>query len=409
MSASDPVSVDAFPRVAYVSQVQPQTVHAGCIVMHRLFAGYPADRLVVIGPEPSPGAELLPCRYERMRLPLERLNFTRFSGLVFSLRTMGMVPGLSVKRASRLLRGFQPDVIVTLMQVEPWYRLAHRLATLRRVPLVMIVHDLPELFERVYPWALRTQRERDRRVYQAAARRMCVSPAMRDHFQRVFGVGGDVLYPSRSEELRPRPFELSRRLRREGVLTVGFAGTRAYGYGDQLARMVGAFRAAGARLRIYQNPPHGPDPLAAAADIVTFAGFASTPMQTWARVQTECDAVILPYLWTTNFIDRLYRVHFPSKLTEYTALGMPMILVGPPHATGVEWGARHRGAAVVLSQNEPAVWEDALRRLRDSADWRESLARASWDAGQEFDPGQIRRFFIEHLRGAVCEGRERQT
>ena len=229
-----------FPRVLVLSDEVPQTVNAGAILLHRLFAGYGEEerlkggnaetlknkssaRLFVIGPKPHPEAKLLDCPYRELRMPLRRLETSRFSVYKRSLQAVGFIPLPTHRAILRLLGDFRPEVIVTVMQGTPFICLAERTARRLSIPLVLIVHDLNEEFEQVFPWAKRALFETNRRVYRSAARRLCVSPEMAEHLEQRYGVPGEVMYPNRSEELQPRPLEMSLALRAEaaaGNLTI---------------------------------------------------------------------------------------------------------------------------------------------------------------------------------------------
>jgi hypothetical protein len=221
------------PRVLVLSDEIPQTVFAGGIILHRLFAGYggqakpahferdncdtlkneSAAKLFVIGPKPHPDAKLLDCPYREMPMPLRRLEFSRFSLWKRSFQALGCIPLPPHRRVMQMLGGFRPEVIVSIMQGTPFMCLAERTARKLGVPLVLIVHDLNEQFEKVYPWAKKALFEVNRSVYRSAARRLCVSPEMAEHLEQRYGVPGEVMYPNRSEELQPRPLEVSLTLR----------------------------------------------------------------------------------------------------------------------------------------------------------------------------------------------------
>lgn len=206
-----------FPNALILSGEIPQTKNAGAILLHRLFAEYPAERLFVVGPKPHEEAELLDCPYRELWMPLRRLEQTRLSVHKRSLAARRWIPLPSHQRIMRLLGDFVPEVIVCVMAGTPWMQTAVRTARKLGIPLVLIVHDLNEEFEKVYSWAKQSLFEQNRRVYRSAARRLCVSPEMEDYLANRYGVRGEVMYPNRSEDLIPRSPEMSRVLRDEGL------------------------------------------------------------------------------------------------------------------------------------------------------------------------------------------------
>ena len=177
----------------------------------------PSAKLFVIGPRAHPEAEVLDCPYRELRMPLSRWEKTRFSMHKRSLAAIGLIPLPTHERVMKLLGDFRPNVVVCVMANTPWILTAERTARKLGVPLVLIVHDINEEFEKVFPWARRALFEKNRQVYRSAARRLCVSPEMADYLEKRYGVPGEVMYPNRSEALRPRAAEMSMTLRAEAA------------------------------------------------------------------------------------------------------------------------------------------------------------------------------------------------
>jgi hypothetical protein len=386
--------VDLLPRLLIVSQTVPTTGSGGGVVLCRMLRDYPPERLLVIGPEALATGERLPCRYEWVGRVRDRLYRTRFNRWLHAADAFGLLPH-SVGGINRRLRGFQPQVVLTIMEGY-LYRTAQQFARRHRIPLAMIIHDRPDLLTGVPAWATASQRRVEAEAYRCAAVRLCVSPEMEAHCRRAYGAPGEVLYPARSPAITPRPAAESATLREPGVLRLAFAGSLGLGYGAQLRAMLDTFRAAGAKLYLHGRPGSGtPDLVKAAPDVVIDRGFAPTPEQTWDRVKRDCDAVILPYGLDPDPVHRgMYATHFPSKLTDYTALGMPLVIVGPSYAAGVQWALQRPGSALVISDKHPGRLQTELTRLRGLPDWRVQLASGALAAGTVFDTGAIARQFL---------------
>jgi glycosyltransferase involved in cell wall biosynthesis len=211
-------------------------------------------------------------------------------------------------------------------------------------------------------------------------------------------------------------------------LTLGYAGSVAYGYGEELVRLIPVLREVGARIRMFSpKPSRSLNVLNQASDVVEICGYRPA-LEAWREIQETCDAVILPYMNPAECNELLYRTHFPSKLTEYLALGMPVIVSGPVFATGVKWargeGREARGerqgisnfqsddfdilktapnGAVPCTSREELV--GCLQRLRSDAELRMELAKRASGAGRrDFDPVVIRRHFVSALVEA-CNAR----
>jgi glycosyltransferase involved in cell wall biosynthesis len=388
-----------WPNLLLLSDEGPQMSTAGGILLFRLLQGYPPERLHVIERRVEKERERLSCQYDSLVVPWGRFEHSRFHRWKRSLRAYGLVPPVSLRKVNALLGNFRPQVVLCVMQHAAYYDTAWRFARSRKLPLIVIVHDVNEQFEPVLPFALKAMRRRDGAFYRYASSRLCVSPEMEALCAQLYGVKGDVQYPNRSEELQPRPFLESRKLRRDGVLTIGFVGNLNYGYGEGLLQLLPAFRATKTRLVLFSNPPGGKAaPLLEANDCCEFRGFAPAK-DAWQSIQADCDAVILPYPNADAHMERLYRHHFPSKLSEYLALGMPVIITGPDYATGVQWGFKHPDAAVTHIITDIAGLVSALSRLYQEPDFRQRLAeRATQEGITEFDPTQIKARFLNIIR-----------
>jgi glycosyltransferase involved in cell wall biosynthesis len=204
---------------------------------------------------------------------------------------------------------------------------------------------------------------------------------------------GEILYPNRSRRTIARPLDLNRALRRRNGLVVGYAGNLAYGYTEGLEQLLPVFRRHGITLRVYSfmSPRFIGEPR------VEYAG-ALSPEELWPQVQKECDVVILPYCSPEHGHEKLYSTHFPSKLPEYLALGMPVVISGPDYATGVQWGIDHPEACAVVQLNSQDKWDSTLRRLIEDADYRCALAQgAAAAANAELAPERIELLFRSRL------------
>jgi hypothetical protein len=379
--------------VLLLSAAVPETRLAGSLLLYRLFQDYPADRLLAVGPATRAGSDLLACEYRYLRpAPSARFDLTRFAAAKRSLEALGLVGRIPLGRAEAAVGKFTPDVVVSVMERRDYVDVAHRYCAAHAVPLVLIVHDRVESFDLVYPGFKRAQIAGNARTYRFASARLCISPQMAESLQEIYGAPGTVLYPNRAEAMVARAVEESRTLKSPGVLTLGYAGSLAYGYGDRIREVMPRLADAGVRLRVYSR-----DQLPAGIPGTVHAGTFVTTEELWARVRAESDAVWLPYS-TDGHHRRLYQTHFPSKLTEYMALGMPVLITGPPSATGVQWGLGHPAAALTVAGSSIDDIRDAALRLRDEPTLRVALAQGSNGGDREFDPALIREQFIDVLR-----------
>jgi glycosyltransferase involved in cell wall biosynthesis len=383
-------------RVLILSAAVPQTWYAGSLLLYRLFQHHPPAQLKAVGPRPQSSSEVLCCEYSELQPPASsRFDLTRLAELKRSLAALALIGRIPDARVERAAAGFRPEVVVSVMERFDYVEAAHRYCLRHDLPLALIVHDRLESFERVYRGFGAAQRRRIAAIYRAAAARFCISPEMEQCLAAEYGAPGTVLYPNRSEELSPRAVDDSRGLKSAPRLTIGYAGAMNYGYGERIAEVMPVLAAAGMCLRIYSRdaPPSMPG--------VEYAGAFRKTQDLWHQVTQECDAVWLPYSHGPA-LRSLYETHFPSKLTEYLALGMPVAITGPSYATGVRWGSRHPEGALTVADDTPAQIRAAFTRLRDDSSLRARLAAGAREAGDaDFDPRVIRATFFATLRSVV--------
>lgn len=381
----------ALRNILILSGQIPHSVSAGNIQLLRLFSDYSADKLLVIGPPVPKGAKKLDCRYETMIPPWNRLNTTRFHAWRRTARIMGLLPLNSPRRLDLLVGEFKPDLVLSLMEDSSYYEVAKRYARAKRIPFFLIVHDTNEEFEKVFWWAKPRQLAKDRRIYRFAQERFCVSPEMAAFNERRFGVPGKVLYPIPDPEIQPRPLEWSKTLRQPPCLTIGYAGSMAYGYAEEMLKSLPILEKAGARLEICCPKPAGKVAGLLESPVVKWHGYRSS-LEAMRILQERCDVLWLPYLNPAGENERLYCTHFPSKLCDYLQTGMAVWVTGPEFATGVRWWSRQ-------SHQPESSLEKLMKRWREKPD---SLAEAAVEASrlkEKFGPKSVKtQQFFEALQ-----------
>ena len=389
------------PRVLVIGPDLPHLGYAGGIQLHRLFQDWPPESLLAAGPSVPPDTQRLSCRFAVYHAALARLDATRAVRPVQLLRALDLIPSKQFK-----LPSFQPSAIVNVFSSLAYSQAAYRYSRHSGVPLILIVHDDPEDFNRGYAWARGLLRRQFRRIYRHASLRLCVSPELEQTLRERYGAAGKVMHPIRSEAIVPRSPEASLALMNPSSLTLGYAGSLNYGYGPRLLELVPLLRQSGTKIRIY-----GADlPAGEYSDVLLGQGRSRTPEEAWTHIKQECDAVLLPYCFANHGHQNLYRTHFPSKLPEYLALGMPVVVTGPIDAAGVKWGLRHPGSCIVITQQDGQEWVNALAQLKHDETLRLRLSKSAVVAGNsEFEPSSIRLLFQRSLKNIAVDQPHKNT
>jgi hypothetical protein len=224
-----------------------------------------------------------------------------------------------------------------------------------------------------------------------------VSHEMCKYIEETFGKQSTVFYFGPAEHIRPRAPMESSKLKGPPQLTLGYAGSMSLGYRDGILAILPSLHATGTRMIVYTRDQHQ---LIEHPQIIN-RGFLP-PEELWPAIQNECDAVILPYSFKSD-IARIYRTHFPTKLSEHCWTGMPMVFSGPEYGTAIRWAKQHPRAALTSTSPNGESLVPLLQRLLGDSELRVSLAKEGAKAAiKEFDSAHIRRRFAEFMIAAAA-------
>ncbi|MEJ7827181.1 MAG: hypothetical protein WKF91_03270 [Segetibacter sp.] len=386
----------SYPKVLIISSQIPQTIHAGSLQLYRVLENYPKENLRSIGPIESK-AEQLSETYDPFLLPI-RLTTTRFSYLANSLNTIGILPDLSVTRIDKLLGDFKPDLIITLIEILPYAFAAFRYAKTKGLPLMTITMDKPGDFTYIYPSFKAAQLRRMKEIYKYANINLGVSKEMSEYIESTFKTKSDVLYFCPPEGLTARDPQKAAALRNSSGLTIGYAGSLNLGYGFQLTSMAETFEKADVKLNIYSI--HRPT---FSSPAIKYKG-SFNQYEVWERIKEECDAVILPYYFQYGTKETsVYSTHFPTKLSEYLTLGMPVIVIGPDWATGIKWAKAHPNAVLFSTQEDDHELISIFDKLKADAAFRLKYSLNPVEAKEEFSPPVIKKQFLNYIQKAESD------
>jgi glycosyltransferase involved in cell wall biosynthesis len=367
------------PRLLYIGDVPIERSYHGSLLLYRLLEDYPVGALTVI--ETGGGS----VRTQRLTgvsylsLPLRsRWLDTRFHSIVLSW---------SMIRAARpdilnRLGGLRFDAVLTVTHGLGWL-LAAAAAREAGAPLHLIMHDdwprvanVPSQFR---SWLDR----RFEKVYRQASSRMCVSPFMRTDYLTRYGCDAEVLYPSRAKECPNFEAVPSKVKREDTALTVAFAGTiNSEGYVRSLRKLSESLSKINGRLLMFgpishaqarQNGLDGPN--------VVLGGLLSSS-DLIVRLRNEADLLFVPMSFSESERSNM-EMAFPSKLADYTATGLPLLIYGPRYCSAVRWANENPGVAEVVTVEDQTALTAAIRRLT-SATTRITLAQRAVEVGQTF-------------------------
>jgi glycosyltransferase involved in cell wall biosynthesis len=374
------INWEALPKLLYFGDT-PIEDYMAFSVLYRVLEIYPKNKLVIVeGDKASaPNRRIVEVNYERLERARvwARLLGTRLNRYLSPLTT-AYTP-LRAGALARLVRDFRPEAVMTLVCGYAWGTAA-AYAERAGLPLHIIVHDA---------WGGGgTGSERrlvDRRLqhwYPKAASRLCVSPYMAEEFRGRYGASADILYPSRSANsivFAEPPDRLSGACE---PFTVAFAGRIQWDYANSLQRMANALRRYGGRLLVYGEVPPEVVPVMRLEPNIDWRGRVDSS-EVIRQCRAEAHAMYIPMPYREQ--DRPNaEVSFPSKLADYTAVGLPLIVDGPEYCSAVRWARECPDVAEVITDNSVEAMAGAVARLLEDPPHRLQLADAAICRGEQY-------------------------
>jgi hypothetical protein len=368
------------PRLAYIGEVPVEcTLHSSGL-LYRLLQDYPAGKLLIVETWPAishPPQRLPGVAYRQFALWPKR-GRSRLRRLAATWLTL--TAAANGDRLQRSLSGFDPEAVLTVAQGYLWLAAA-QLAEDAGLPLHLVIHDhwlsLLDAFQGIRPWLDR----RFGRLYRRAASRLCISPFMEEEYRHNYGVAGEVLYPLRPKDC-PSFDGVPQSYNKNGRPLVGVYAGRILnaGYARLVVDLAKCLEKRGGSLLLYG--PHSPDDLrrwGLDRQNVSPQGLAG-PAQLISQLRKEADFAFVPMAFDADEMDYNMRVSFPSKLVDYTATGLPLLVWGPEDCSAVRWARLHAPVAEVVTSKEVGEIDAALERLEQPRH-RERLGRASLELG----------------------------
>lgn len=376
-------SAQELPRLLHVGEVNVEETFHGSLLLFRLFSGYDPSQITIVENARIPseeGRRVPGVKYHHSPLVLHRLFHNRWSKH-FALM-LALLAKMEAVALRRLLAGIPFDAISTVVHGWSWLG-AMTVAAEKQVPLHLVLHD---------DWPSHTAQSRVqqaflRRIlhqgYRRAATRFCVSPGMELAYRQATGCAGEVLYPARSASLGVVA-EPSSHLARECMpLRVAYAGTiNAEGYPELIAQAAHALADMGGRMILY-TPQNA---AALERQGLNLPGIEARPaVPSPVLVETlrnEADVLFLPMSHHRRWRENM-ALAFPSKLADYTAAGLPILIAAPEYSSAAQWTKENPGAALLVTSPETSAIKNALQKIAADPALRMTLARGAIDAGNK--------------------------
>jgi hypothetical protein len=383
------------PRLVYFG-TQVESSYASEAVLYRLLQGYAPDKLLIVERPPylsNPDRRLPRVEYRRLPAGMARLLHTRLYKTYVPVFLI--LSRIDARILWKRISDFCPQAVLTLHKFFAWPAATY-VAHQRRLPLHLIMHDDYLIYRELSPYMLvrSLYRHHTLRAYKQAATRHCISPQMVDEYERRYGVRGTVLFPGRAKDA-PRFGEPAARVHHfSNPFVVALGGNL---YSDVAAEISEALVPLGGRLLLFG--PHRTEDVKrwdAGHGNIEFRGLVSSPQMIQA-FRDEADCIFIPIPFASS--DRaLAEFSFPSKLTDSTIPGVPLLIYGPPYASAVRWARANPHTALIVDQPGAVSLSRALKQLADDRALRVRLAEGALRVGErDFDYHVTRDRFFQSL------------
>lgn len=375
------MSCATLPRLLYLGDVPVSNTIAGASLLYRLLLEYPPDRLRICGPPVAEETALPEVRYDATIVSLPRLLRTRFAPWYCGWITWRLqwIPAW----LRRVAAEFRPEAVLTVSQTGRWLAAA-RLAEALEVPLLLVAHD-DHAYEDYLPRPLRPWISRQfGSVYSSAAARFCISPTMRDVYAERYGADAKVLYPGRDPRYPASTAPPARVARVKDFLTFAYAGSLHDAESFlQLGEFCSLVESLGHRVLI-----HSPQVeemrrrLPLAAPIESVRGPVS-PEELGEILRTSADVLLVLGSFGEDQRE-IVNTLFPSKMADYTAMGLPILCWAPHYASITRFVREFPGVALSCIERDPSSLRTNVERLRTEPALRRDLATEALRIGARF-------------------------
>jgi len=231
---------------------------------------------------------------------------------------------------------------------------------------------------------------------------------MVDEYKKRYGAMGTVLYPSRAANAVF--FSNPPALRQDGKpFTIAYAGTLyTADYARMLLTVARGLAHVGGRLLMF-GPFDSAQLSGLELDLANVECRGLVPSEELIhRLRAEADALFVPMSFSAGDREAM-RLNFPSKLADYTRVGLPLFIAGPSDSSGVRWALSNPGVAEVVQSSDAELIMASISRLAIDSAYRYQLALNAIEIGNRyFSHDSAESTLFARLRSSYDQAHTRQ-
>jgi len=374
-------------NVILISSVRPEQTTAASIILHRHLVNQPGISTTIL---PAEDDEITRGSF-RSRI-ISRLNRTRFSRWAIDA-------GLVLHSIFPIGRSLPPPTTPannTLVLAFAAYNgcwVAWRYASQHKLPLAVRFDDWWPDSANVHSWMRGYLNNKFTALHRASSVSICISEGMKKNLGSHPNVHVILPIPEAGRMAAPA------RKQENGVFKVCYLGNM-YDYGPMLAGLAQqAMNQSKIRIEFRGPEPRWPEELKQQMRSKGLLHSFGT------GVDFECwfesfDAYLVAMFFEPEHRRRV-ETCFASKLTEYSALGRPIVVWAPETSSVIRW-ARQTGAALCVTDPSPESVIKALLSLAEDTQRQTALGTAARHAYEtDFNPGILQQQFVNALSSVL--------
>jgi hypothetical protein len=100
-------------------------------------------------------------------------------------------------------------------------------------------------------------------------------------------------------------------------------------------------------------------------------------------LRNEADVLFVPMSFEEGDRPNM-EMSFPSKLTDYTIAGVPLLIWGPAYCSAIRWAKDNPGVAEVVEESNLETLSSAIERLSKDPKYRQHLAQTALETGSMY-------------------------
>jgi glycosyltransferase involved in cell wall biosynthesis len=207
-----------------------------------------------------------------------------------------------------------------------------------------------------------------------ASRVFAVSDGMQKHLKMTYGVESEVFLPPRRKSAQRIPFQEKSTDR---PFCFAYCGQLWKGYWETLRHLAATGQQHGWELDIYTNEAGSRVVGAEFSNVHVHPFLPEEELVVQLAQQADALVVALPF---DEEARAMMETMFSSKLAEYTATELLVVIIGPGYAQMIQW-ARGAGCFLAIEELNDELIAREINRFVENVGERRAMGRASADLG----------------------------